>query len=78
MSDLFGNHIVGFSTRRLISQLKNLLCGLLFLYHYENLPMRYTEIFIAIKMKNFRQKNFDIILIFAQNIDCGYTLEPPR
>ena len=20
---------------------------------------------------------FDIILIFAQNIDCGYTLEPP-
>ena len=23
-------------------------------------------------------KNFDIFLIFAQNIDCGYTLEPPR
>ena len=22
-------------------------------------------------------KNFDIFLIFAQNIDCGYTLEPP-
>ena len=21
---------------------------------------------------------FDIFLIFAQNIDCGYTLEPPR
>ena len=21
---------------------------------------------------------FDIILIFAQNIDCGYTLEPPQ
>ena len=42
--------------------------------HYENLPM----IFIAIKMKNFQQKNFDIFLIFAQNIYCGYTLEPPR
>ena len=23
-------------------------------------------------------KTFDIFLIFAQNIDCGYTLEPPR
>ena len=23
-------------------------------------------------------KNFDIFLIFAQNIDCGYTLEPHR
>ena len=21
---------------------------------------------------------FDIFLIFAQNMDCGYTLEPPR
>ena len=21
---------------------------------------------------------FDIYLIFAQNIDCGYTVEPPR
>ena len=21
---------------------------------------------------------FNIFLIFAQNIDCGYTLEPPR
>ena len=21
---------------------------------------------------------FDIVLIFAQNIDCGYPLEPPR
>ena len=23
-------------------------------------------------------KMFDIVLIFAQNFDCGYTLEPPR
>ena len=36
--------------------------------------MQYTAIFIAIK----KQKKFDIFLIFAQNIDCGYTLEPPR
>ena len=23
-------------------------------------------------------KNYNIFLIFAQNIDCGYTLEPPH
>ena len=40
--------------------------------------MQYTEIFLAIKNENFQQKHFDIFLIFAQNIDCGYTLEPPR
>ena len=28
--------------------------------------------------EHFQLKNFDIFLIFAQNIDCGYTLEPPR
>ena len=46
--------------------------------HYENLPMQKTEIFLALKIENFQQKIFDIFLIFAQNIDCGYTLEPPR
>ena len=47
--------------------------------HYENTPMYYTEILKVIK-KNifFHQKNFDIFHIFAQNVDCGYTLEPPR
>ena len=34
--------------------------------------------FLSIKMGNFQLKIFDIFLIFAQNIDCGYTLEPPR
>ena len=29
-------------------------------------------------MEDFQRKNVDIFLIFAQNIDCGYTLEPPR
>ena len=28
-------------------------------------------------MKIFTGKKFDNFLIFAQNIDCGYTLEPP-
>ena len=34
--------------------------------------------FLALKIENLQLKNFDIFLIFAQNIDCGYTLEPPR
>ena len=39
----------------------------------------------AINIKTFGHKNEifsgkknDIFLIFAQNIDCGYSLEPPR
>ena len=27
--------------------------------------------------ENIKMKNCDIFLIFAQNIDCGYSLEPP-
>ena len=40
--------------------------------------MQYIEIFWFCKYENFHCKNFDIFNIFAQNIDCGYTLEPPR
>ena len=29
------------------------------------------------KNETFQIKNFDIFHIFAQNIDCGYSLEPP-
>ena len=38
--------------------------------------MQYTVIFIVVKKENFQTKSFDIFLIFAQNIDCGYKLEP--
>ena len=34
--------------------------------------------FLTLKIENFQLYYFDIFLIFAQNIDCGYTLEPPR
>ena len=48
-------------------------------FDYENMPMQYTEnILVVKKNENFHWKNFDIFLIFAKNIDCGYTLEPPR
>ena len=62
----------------MISNWKGLSKKFTTLNSYENLPMQYTEIFIAIKMKIFSGKIFDIFLIFAQNIDCGYTLEPTR
>ena len=39
--------------------------------------MIYSNFFRS-KIDNFQRKNFDIFLIFAQNTDCGYTLEPPR
>ena len=41
-------------------------------YHYENLPMQYIHRFFkVVKNENFK-------FYFFQNIDCGYTLEPPR
>ena len=46
--------------------------------HYENISVQYTAIFHGCKNDNFQMKFFDIFLIFAQNIDCGYTLEPPQ
>ena len=39
------------------------------LIHCENTPMQYTAIFHGYLI---------FFLIFAQNIDCGYTLEPPQ
>ena len=42
---------------------------------------KYTEKKNTTKNENFQIKNSDIFHIFhisAQNIDCGYSLEPPR
>ena len=39
------------------------------------MPMQYTE---RKKKKQKKKTCFDIFLIFAQNKNCGYTLEPPR
>ena len=46
--------------------------------HYANMSVQYTAIFHGCKNDNFQMKISDIFLIFAQNIDCGYTLEPPH
>ena len=41
-------------------------------------PYNILEYFTAVKMAIFRWKKCDIFHIFAQNIDRGYTLEPPH
>ena len=38
---------------------------------------KYTEI-LPPKYENFQIKKSDIFHVSAQNIDCGYSLEPPR
>ena len=40
--------------------------------------MQYAEILKAIKIVNIKCKKLDIVHIFAQNIECGYSLEPPQ
>ena len=55
------------------------------LYHSCTLYERHTlrklahainKVFRASKIEKFQLKKFDIFLSFAQNIDCGYALEP--
>ena len=48
--------------------------------HYENTPMQYTAILHrSVKLNDkLQSKKKYIFLIFAQNIDRGYTLEPVR
>ena len=45
--------------------------------HYENTPIQIYRHFHLQKLKIFRYKNSDIFHMSAQNIDCGYSLEPP-
>ena len=48
-------------------------------YHYENTPIQiYRKFHLPKTDFFFLDKNFDIFHISAQNIDCGYSLEPPR
>ena len=44
--------------------------------HYENTPIQIYIKFHLQKLK-ISDKNSDIFHISAQNIDCGYSLEPP-
>ena len=42
------------------------------------MSVQYTAIFHGCKNDNLQMTFVDIFLIFAQNIDCEYTLEPPQ
>ena len=46
--------------------------------HYENTSVQQYWLFYHQKNEKFQIKNSDIFHISAQNIDCGYSLEPPR
>ena len=45
--------------------------------HYENTPIQIYRTFHLEKKWTFSDKNSDFFNISAQNIDCGYSLEPP-
>ena len=46
--------------------------------HYENMPIQIHWKFYHQKIAIFQIKNYYIFHISAQNIDCWYSLEPPR
>ena len=47
-------------------------------WHYENMPIQIYWKFYHQKMKIFQIKISDIFQDSAQNIDCEYSLKPPR
>ena len=46
--------------------------------HYENTPIQIYWKFYNPKKENFQIKKSEIFHISSQNINCGYSLEPPR
>ena len=75
---VFHSHASGITLLRLLRFFKYIHVKISASIHYENMPMQCTEIFKDVKNENFQKKIFDIFLIFAQSIDCGYKLEPLR
>ena len=53
-------------------------CGGVKNYITKTRLFKYIETFTTKKLANFQIKNSNIFHISAQNIDCGYSLEPPR
>ena len=52
---------------------RRVFCG-----HYENMPFQIYLKFYHQKIENCQIKILIFFHISAQNIDCGYSLEPPR
>ena len=42
------------------------------MFHYDNMPMHYTENFNGCKNDKVSVEFLYVFLPFAQNIDCGY------
>ena len=61
---------LGLLTKKFVGLIKNAPDGV-GTSHYENRPRKK----FGCKNGSFHWKIFDIFLVFAQNIDCGYTLE---
>ena len=57
---------------------KSIMDILFIFYHFENMPIWIYSKFYHQKQWKISDKNSSIFYIFAQNIDCGYSLEPPR
>ena len=47
-------------------------------WHYEKTPIQIYWKFYHQNNENIQLENSDILHISAQNIDCGYSLEPPQ
>ena len=46
-------------------------------YIMKTCPCNIQRFFLVVKNENFTRKILIFFLLFAQNIDCGYSLEPP-
>ena len=46
--------------------------------HYENMPIQIYKKKSPPKTENFQIKKADIFHVSAQNMDCGYSLEPSQ
>ena len=47
-------------------------------FHYENTPIQIYRKFHLLKLKIFRKKLWYFFIFLLKNMDCGYSLEPPR
>ena len=83
---MFGYYISSHDNSYISNYLKIMnMCGIFrallnssFDHSYENTPIPIYRKFHLQNTENFQIKNSDIFHISAQNIDCEYSLEPPR
>ena len=78
MSDLFGNHIVGFPTRRLILVSVGFKPQILLTTSRKHVHEMYTPLNPKFTYKTGVCRGIPIFLIIAKKIDYGYSLELPR